>query len=140
MGTVTLAGIRADALDLGEVTALVADPSAGAVVSFTGVVRDHDGGRRVTALSYSAHPSAPVLLAQVADEVAAVEGVIRVAVLHRVGDLEIGDAAVVLAVSAGHRASAFAACARLIDELKTRVPIWKHQVFADGDAEWVGLA
>ncbi|OBI73513.1 molybdenum cofactor biosynthesis protein MoaE [Mycobacterium sp. E740] len=121
--------------------ALVADASAGAVVSFAGVVRDHDGGRSVVRLEYSAHPSAEQTLADVAAEVAAdATGVRAIAVSHRIGTLEIGDAALVAAVAADHRAAAFQTCARLVDVVKERLPVWKHQFFADGSDEWVNSA
>jgi molybdopterin synthase catalytic subunit len=123
-----------------ELAALVADPSAGAVVSFSGDVRDHDHGRTVSRLTYEAHPTAAAVVASVADEVAARHPVIAVAVAHRVGALEIGDAAFVVAVSAAHRGEAFAACADLVDTVKERLPVWKHQVFADGTDEWVNCA
>lgn len=113
-------------------------PSVGGVVTFTGLVRDHDHGRTVTALEYSAHPSATDALREVARAVAARDDVAAVAALHRSGRLAIGDAAVVLAVGAAHRGAAFEACRELIDTLKATVPIWKHQLFADGDDEWVG--
>jgi molybdopterin synthase catalytic subunit len=115
----------------------VAHPTAGAVVTFQGVVRDHDHGRGVTRLEYEAHPSAARVLAEVAAEVAADPDVYAVAVSHRVGVLEVGDVALVAAVSSAHRAVAFAACARLVDEVKARLPVWKHQLFLDGTDEWV---
>jgi molybdopterin synthase catalytic subunit len=115
----------------------VADRRAGAVVSFQGVVRDHDHGRRVTLLEYEGHPSATDVLREVAEEIATDPAVLAVAVSHRVGRLEIGDVALIAAVSTAHRAAAFAACARLVDEAKARLPIWKRQVFADGTDEWV---
>ncbi|AMO59617.1 molybdenum cofactor biosynthesis protein [Mycolicibacterium phlei] len=128
-------------IDLGEHEALVADAAAGAVVSFAGVVRNHDGGRSVTRLEYSAHPTAAKTLAEVAAEVAAqATGVRAIAVSHRIGDLEIGDAALVAAVAADHRAAAFQTCARLVDVVKERLPVWKHQFFADGTDEWVNSA
>lgn len=117
--------------------ALVARAAAGAVVSFAGVVRDHDGGRPVARLTYEGHPDAEKVLWEVAGEIAETEGVSAVAVSHRVGDLEIGDAALVAAVSGPHRAAVFEACARLVDEVKDRLPIWKHQFFTDGTDEWV---
>lgn len=118
-----------------------ADGAAGAVVGFVGAVRDHDGGRGVRTLSYSAHPSAPEVLAQLVDEVAAgADGVRAVAVSHRIGDLAIGDVAFVVAVAADHRGPAFATCAMMVDEVKARLPVWKHQFFADGSDEWVGSA
>nr|WP_053778796.1 molybdenum cofactor biosynthesis protein MoaE [Gordonia sp. NB41Y]KOY48918.1 molybdenum cofactor biosynthesis protein MoaE [Gordonia sp. NB41Y] len=115
--------------------------AAGAVVGFVGAVRDHDGGRGVTLLSYSAHPSAPAVLAEAVAEVAAsAQGVRAVAVSHRVGDLRIGDVAFVVAVAADHRGPAFETCARMVDEVKARIPVWKHQFFDDGRDEWVGSA
>ena len=116
----------------------VGESAAGAVVVFRGVVRDHDHGRGVTQLDYEGHPSAADVLREVADEIIRKQpGVIAVAVSHRVGRLDIGDVAIVAAVSAAHRAEAFAACATLVDEAKARLPIWKHQVFVDGSDEWV---
>lgn len=128
-------------IEVSEHEALVADVAAGAVVSFAGVVRNHDGGRDVVRLEYSAHPSAAQTLAEVAAEVAAGAGGVRaIAVSHRIGDLRIGDAALVAAVAADHRAAAFETCARLVDLVKERLPVWKHQFFADGSEEWVNSA
>ncbi|MDG4763095.1 molybdenum cofactor biosynthesis protein MoaE [Solwaraspora sp. WMMD406] len=124
-------------LDPAAHEAAVADRRAGAVVSFQGVVRDHDHGRTVTRLEYEGHPSATDVLRAVAAEVATDPAVYAVAVSHRVGELAIGDVALVAAVSTAHRAAAFAACARLVDEAKARLPIWKRQFFADGTEEWV---
>ncbi len=115
----------------------VADKAAGAVVSFAGVVRDHDGGRSVTELEYVGHPTASDVIAEIAAEFAARPGLIAVAVSHRIGMLGIGDVALACAVSAAHRGEAFAACADLVDEVKKRLPIWKRQVFTDGEEEWV---
>ena len=109
----------------------------GAVVVFEGVVRDHDGGRGVTALSYTAHPSAGEVLAETARDIAARHPATNIAVAHRVGPLAIGDVALGAAVASAHRAEAFAACAELVDEVKARVPIWKEQRFTDGSSEWV---
>ena len=135
--TVRLVAVREEALDPGEVVAAVSDPAAGGLTVFVGTVRDHDGGQDVQRLEYSAHPTAEARLAEVAAEVAEEFDVVAVAATHRVGVLEIGDVAVVSAVSAAHRDTAFAASRALIDRLKARVPIWKHQVFADGTDEWV---
>jgi molybdopterin synthase catalytic subunit len=132
-----LAEVTEAALDLPSHEALVSRRSAGAVVSFGGVVRDHDGGRTVLELEYVAHPSAGAVLAEIAAEFAAMEHVEAVAVSHRIGQLEIGDTALACAVSTAHRAEAFALCGRLVDEVKSRLPIWKRQVFADGTEEWV---
>jgi molybdopterin synthase catalytic subunit len=128
-------------IDLPSHQELVAHEAAGAVVGFAGVVRDHDGGRTVTRLEYSAHPTAWQTLADVAAEIAAdCHGVRAIAVSHRVGVLHIGDAALVAAVAADHRGAAFETCARLVDTVKARLPVWKHQFFADGSEEWVGSA
>lgn len=135
--TVVLLGLVDTPLSLAEHEEAVNHVAAGAVVSFAGVVRDHDGGRIVTRLRYEGHPSAEKVLAEVAAEIAADPLVYAVAVSHRIGDLAIGDIALAAAVSTAHRAAAFAACARLVDEVKARIPIWKHQFFADGTDEWV---
>jgi molybdopterin synthase catalytic subunit len=124
-------------LSVTEHEAAVAHPAAGAVVSFCGVVRDHDGGRGVHRLLYEAHPDAEAVLAEVAAEIAKDPAVQGLAVSHRVGELAIGDVALVAAVATAHRAQAFALCARLVDTVKDRLPVWKHQHFADGSDEWV---
>ena len=124
-------------LSVAEHEAAVADEAAGAVVTFAGVVRDHDGGRAVTELEYVGHPTAADLIAEIAAEFAARPDVQAVAVSHRVGLLAIGDVALACAVSAAHRGQAFAACSELVDEVKARLPIWKRQVFTDGQEEWV---
>ncbi|WP_432982505.1 molybdenum cofactor biosynthesis protein MoaE [Dactylosporangium sp. CA-233914] len=129
--------VTTEALDVQAHERAVAHRSAGAVVSFAGVVRDHDGGRGVVELEYEGHPSAGDVLAEVAAEIAADPAVCALAVSHRVGRLEIGDVALVAAVSTAHRAEAFALCARLVDEVKARLPVWKRQVFTDGEEEWV---
>ena len=120
-----------------ECTDAVADATAGAVVSFAGVVRNHDEDRGVTWLRYSAHPSAQAVLEEVAREVAQAHPGCRIAAAHRVGDLGINDVALACAVASAHRAEAFAACAALVDEIKARVPIWKEHGFTDGSTEWV---
>ena len=136
-GTVVVAEVLDSPLDVAAHEKAVADRQAGAVVTFQGVVRDHDDGKGVTLLEYEGHPNAAAVLRQVAHEIAADPEVYAVAVSHRVGVLQIGDVALVAAVSTAHRAAAFAACARLVDEAKARLPIWKRQVFADGTEEWV---
>jgi molybdopterin synthase catalytic subunit len=123
-----------------DVRALAADASAGAVVTFSGDVRDHDHGRSVERLEYEGHPTAAAVIAEVAAEVAARHDVIAIAVAHRVGPLQVGDAALVAAVSSAHRGEAFRACSDLVDEVKHRLPVWKHQVFSDGTDEWVNCA
>ena len=142
MSQIRLIDIRDTELSVDEVRAAVADPAAGGIVLFLGAVRDNDEDRGVTGLGYSAHPSAEAELRRVTEEIVAKYSadVIGVAAVHRVGELAVGDLAVVVGVSCGHRAEAFEACHALIDELKASVPIWKHQRFTDGSSEWVGSA
>jgi molybdopterin synthase catalytic subunit len=135
---IRLLALRDTDVDPAEVLAAVDDAGAGGVVSFTGLVRDTDGGRGVTALEYVAHPDAEAALRRVADAVAADFPVRALAAVHRTGLLSVGDVAVVVAAAAPHRGEAFEAARRLIDDLKETVPIWKRQVFADGEQEWVG--
>jgi len=132
--------MRSSELSVDEIRAAAEVPAAGAVALFLGTVRDHDHGRRVTALSYSAHPTAEAELGLVAEKIAASFPILSLAVAHRTGDLQIGDLAVVAAVGAAHRDAAFAACQALIDELKATVPIWKQQFFTESDSEWVDSA
>jgi molybdopterin synthase catalytic subunit len=129
--------VTTEPLSVAEHEEAVAHAAAGAVVSFAGVVRDHDGGRGVTHLVYEAHPSASSVLAEVAAAIAKDPAVHGVAVSHRVGPLAIGDVALAAAVATAHRGDAFAICARLVDEVKARLPVWKHQHFTDGTDEWV---
>ncbi|MGB2921190.1 MAG: molybdenum cofactor biosynthesis protein MoaE [Mycobacterium sp.] len=141
MTVVVRASLTEQHIDSAEHEALVSHHAAGAVVVFAGVVRDHDGGRTVTRLDYSSHPSAEQTLTDVVAEIAAdCSGVRAIAVSHRVGVLHIGDAALVAAVAADHRRAAFETCARLVDSVKEQLPVWKHQYFADGTDEWVNSA
>lgn len=135
---VRLADIRAAPLDVDEVLAALSDAAAGGLTLFVGAVRDNDDNRAVTALAYSAHPTALARLRSVAERVAEEYDVLAVAAVHRIGDLVVGDATVIVATAAAHRGDAFDASRALIDELKATVPIWKHQLFADGTEEWVG--
>jgi len=135
---VRLVDIRETPLRVEEVLEALADVSAGGLTLFVGTVRDHDGGKQVGGLDYSAHPTALDRLREVCEEVADEFDVRAVAAVHRVGSLALGDAAVVVATAADHRGQAFDASRALIDRLKATVPIWKHQVFADGSDEWVG--
>lgn len=140
MSVVLRAAVVDASLSVAEHAELVQHQAAGAVVTFDGVVRDHDGGRHVLALDYEGHPSAPTVIGEVAADVAArAEGVRAVAVSHRVGALSIGDTALAVAVAAEHRAQAFHTCSELVDEVKRRLPIWKHQRFGDGSTEWVNF-
>jgi molybdopterin synthase catalytic subunit len=138
--TIRLLAIRDTPLSVDEVFGAVGDDAAGGTALFVGTVRDHDPGGEgtVTALAYSTHPTAEAELRRVAEKVAADFPVRALAAVHRVGDLGVGDLAVVVAVSCPHRGKAFAACRRLIDDLKSEVPIWKHQTFRDGTEHWVG--
>jgi molybdopterin synthase catalytic subunit len=137
---IRLIAIRDTELSVDEVRDAIADPGAGGEVLFIGTVRDNDADRGVTALSYTAHPSAAAEIRRVAEDIVAKYDVIAIAAVHRVGDLAVGDLAVVVGVSCAHRAEAFNACHAMIDELKASVPIWKHQRFTDGSDEWVGSA
>ena len=138
---VRLVDIRETPLSVDEVFQAVQDPAAGGTALFVGTVRDVDPSidpeATVVRLDYSSHPSAIDKLREVAERVAAEPGVIALAAVHRVGELAVGDTAVVVAAAAGHRAEAFDASRRLIDELKADVPIWKHEVFVDGETAWV---
>ena len=138
MTVLRLLALRDSPLDVAEVLAAVEDPGVGGVVSFTGLVRDSDGGRAVQKLEYVAHPDALDALHRVAAAVAGDLPVHGLAAVHRTGLLAVGDVAVVVAASAAHRAEAFEAARRLIDDLKATVPVWKRQVFEDGGQEWVG--
>lgn len=135
---VRLVEIRDTPLSIDEVMAVLDDPTDGGVTVFVGRVRDHDGGKGVQGLDYSAHPTALERLRAVCEQVAADHPVHGVAAVHRVGHLDIGDIAVIVATAAAHRGQAFDASRALIDTLKAEVPIWKHQAFADGTEEWVG--
>jgi molybdopterin synthase catalytic subunit len=133
-----MAFLSAAPLELAELVARVAAPERGAVASFLGLVRDHHGGRAVHRLEYSAY--APMAEAECARIVAEAEErwPVRIVLAHRIGALEIGDAAVAIAAGAAHRDEAFAACRFVIEEVKRRVPIWKKEFYADGAVEWVG--
>lgn len=133
------ANVEAEPIDVGELEALVENHSAGAFVTFVGKVRRRDGGREVELLDYSAHPTANAEAHRIADEVLAnADGVHAIALSHRIGRLAIGDIAVACVVAAEHRAQAFDTCRELIERIKHELPIWKHQLFADGTDEWVG--
>jgi molybdopterin synthase catalytic subunit len=137
--------ISTEALDELAARHAVDAPDAGAVVAFAGVVRDHDEGRGVLRLHYTAHPTAEQTLRGVVDAVVAdhikrfgpSERAMRVWIAHRIGDLGVGDVAFVCAVSSAHRGEAFRLCSDLVDRVKAEVPIWKEQFFDDGGKEWV---
>ena len=137
--------LSSEPISVDQAIAAVESDTAGAVVSFSGVVRNHDAGKAVQRLSYSAHPTAHQVMADVVARLAAEQDAagpspqpVRIWAAHRIGMLEIGDPALVCAVSAAHRGQAFAVCAELVDRIKEQVPIWKEQFFTDGTVEWVG--
>lgn len=134
---VPYAAVSSEPISVDALRRHVLAPDAGAVVTFDGVVRDHDEGRAVRALSYSAHPTADEVIAKVAVEVADEFPAVTLSVAHRIGDLAIGDAALVCVVASAHRSVAFDACRELVDRVKERVPIWKEQTFDNGTVEWV---
>ena len=138
-GAVAFARVQDAPLSVDEVMAAVRHDRAGAVALSVGQVRDHDGGRGVVALDYSAHPSADSVAATIAARYAALPGIERIALAHRVGALVVGDLAIVAAVSSAHRGAAFQTCADLVEDVKAHLPIWKHQQFEDGTQEWVGI-
>jgi molybdopterin synthase catalytic subunit len=132
------ADVRDTPLSVDETLASVRRPGAGGLSVFVGVVRDESAGRAVTRLEYSAYASmAKREMERIVDEIEAEMSDVRVAAMHRTGSLEVGDAAVVCAASAPHRAEAFRACRELIDRIKARVPVWKREIGPDG-AAWVG--
>lgn len=152
---VVRAVLSAEPISVDQAIAAVESDTAGAVVSFSGVVRNHDGGKAVERLSYSAHPTAHQVMADVVARLVAEQDAVagdaagetpagragqpvRIWAAHRIGMLEIGDPALVCAVSAAHRGQAFAVCSELVDRIKEQVPIWKEQFFSDGTVEWVG--
>jgi molybdopterin synthase catalytic subunit len=152
---VVQAVLSAEPISVDQAIAAVESDTAGAVVSFSGVVRNHDGGKAVERLSYSAHPTAHQVMADVVARLVAEQNAagdeaggeasagkavqpVRIWAAHRIGMLQIGDPALVCAVSASHRGQAFAVCSELVDRIKEQVPIWKEQFFADGTVEWVG--
>ncbi|MET4158281.1 molybdenum cofactor biosynthesis protein MoaE [Agromyces sp. PvR057] len=137
-GPQAFARITTDPLDRAEIEAFVGSPENGALVTFEGVIRDHDHGESVTALDYEAHPTAEEFLRETLEQVARETG-LRVAAAHRIGALTIGDVALVASVAAPHRAEAFAACALLVDRIKEHTPIWKRQHLDGGTTEWVNL-
>ena len=118
----------------------VKSDAAGAVVTFSGDVRNHDKGKSVTSLNYEIHPSAQQLIEKISNEVASKHEVINVSVAHRYGAIAIGESAFVVAVAAAHRAPAFACCEELVERVKAELPIWKYQEFQDGTTEWVNSA
>ena len=137
--TIRQVGISESPLDVNQALSLVSGPEIGGIALFVGTVRNRDHDAAVISLDYTQHPSAVDVLTRCAEETADHHDVLAIAVQHRVGHLEVGDIAVVVAVGAVHRGEALAACAHLINTLKAEVPIWKEQHFTSGHSEWVGL-
>ena len=135
---IRLVELRENPLDVAEVVDVLDDHASGGLALFIGRVRDHDAGKAVGGLDYSAHPTVVEQMRDVCRRVAVHYDVTGVAAVHRVGTLQVGDIAVIIATTAAHRGEAFEASRALIDTLKAEVPIWKHQRFADGTEEWVG--
>ena len=130
--------VQSEPLDPRQVESRVADPSAGAIVTFIGTVRDHARGRQVMQLDYEAYaPAAEVILRQIGDEIRERWGLDNVAIVHRVGTLSVGEASVVISVSSSHREAAFDASRYAIERIKEIVPIWKKEHYEDG-AVWIG--
>jgi molybdopterin synthase catalytic subunit len=124
--------------DIAPLRARLLCAEAGAYASFEGWVRDHNEGRRASGLRYEAYAAlAEAEGARIVDEALARFAIADAACVHRVGDLDVGDLAVWVGVSAAHRDAAFAACRWIIDETKARVPIWKHERYVEGDAAWL---
>ncbi|CAN5339219.1 molybdopterin synthase subunit MoaE2 [soil metagenome] len=136
--TAWFAQVTAEPLDRAALETFVLARTDGALVSFEGIIRDHDHGDAVTSLDYEAHPDAEQFLSDLCAELATETG-LSIAAAHRIGHLEVGDVALVAVVTAAHRADAFTACATLVDRIKERVPIWKRQNLTGGPSEWVGL-
>jgi molybdopterin synthase catalytic subunit len=133
-------GISESPLSVDRAIRVVSGPAVGGIALFVGTVRNADHGADVVSLDYTQHPSAVDVLTKCAEETARQHDVMAIAVEHRVGHLEVGDIAVIVAIGAVHRGEALAACAHLINTLKAEVPIWKEQHFASGESEWVGLS
>jgi molybdopterin synthase catalytic subunit len=140
MPVIRSVAVTAHPLDLAEMQRVAADARAGAIVSFSGNVRDHDHGKEVSSLTYEGHPTAAAVLQEVAETIASQFELVSLVVAHRVGPLAIGEAALIAVVGTAHRGEAFRACEALIDLTKERLPVWKHQVFSDGTDEWVNCA
>jgi molybdopterin synthase catalytic subunit len=130
--------VQPEPLHLDEVVGFVADPSAGGICTFSGTVRDHSAQGAVTGLTYEAWTDeAERRLRAIADEAASRWALCGVAIVHRFGNLGVGESSVVIAVSSAHRAEAFEACRHVIERLKQDVPIWKKESLTSGEAHWV---
>lgn len=133
-------GLRSEPLSVDEILRALQRSDVGAIALFVGTVRDHAGDTRVQRLDYEAHPSmAERELRRIVDELHAEHPGVRVAAVHRVGELAIGELAVVVGAAAAHRAEAFDVCRAAIERIKARVPIWKKEWALDGSGAWVNL-
>jgi molybdopterin synthase catalytic subunit len=132
-------GITEDPLDAAALINSARRDTCGAVASFIGAVRNHDGGESVDAIEYSSHPASPQILREIVSEMRDRPGVHCIVAWHRVGRLEIGDDAMVVAVAAEHRAQAFRAVETIVEDVKAKLPIWKKQELSDGSHNWSGL-
>lgn len=135
---ITAAGVATEPLAVEALAAAVADDKAGATVTFTGVVRNHDEGRSVTEIEYVGHPSADQVVQDVAAEFVGRDGVHAISVVHRVGVLAVGDVALAVSVAASHRKQAFGTAADIVDRVKEVLPVWKRQLYTDGTHHWTG--
>jgi len=140
MSELMRADVTKEIIEVEQLAALVRDKRAGAVVVFSGDVRDHDGGKEVLSLTYEIHPTANDQIALITQALLKERDVVKVALSHRYGEIEIGETAFAVAVSAVHRQAAFETCSALVDQIKSKLPIWKHQRFSDGTDEWVNTA
>ncbi|MEI7541042.1 MAG: molybdenum cofactor biosynthesis protein MoaE [Actinomycetes bacterium] len=140
MPTLVYAVVTEAPVHIAELSKLVANPKSGAVVTFSGEVRNHDAGKEVTSLSYEIHPTASQQIELITKEVIKDFDIEKVAVAHRYGDIAIGETAFAVAVSAAHRQAAFDACSAIVNAVKEKLPIWKYQKFSDGSDEWVNCA
>ena len=123
-------------IDVNRLRELAVSDAAGAIVTFEGVVRNHDRGRQVTGIRYVGHPSASEVMRTTVAEFEHREGIHTIVACHRVGDLAVGDMALLVVVGASHRSQAFRCASDLVDRIKETLPIWKLQRFANGDEEW----
>ena len=140
MSELMRADVTKEIIEVEQLASLVRDKRAGAVVVFSGDVRDHDGGKEVLSLTYEIHPTANDQIALITQALLKERDVVKVALSHRYGEIEIGETAFAVAVSAVHREAAFETCSALVDEIKAKLPIWKHQRFSDGTDEWINTA
>jgi molybdopterin synthase catalytic subunit len=140
MPQLVYAKVTEDLIHISDLSKMVANQSSGAVVTFAGEVRNHDGGKQVASLTYEIHPSAPEQIRLITENLLHQFEIEKVAVSHRYGDIAIGETAFAVAVSAAHRQAAFEACSAIVNEVKEKLPIWKYQKFTDGTDEWVNCA